>query len=733
MSRLFSFLATTAPAVPQPGRLLRKLLDGAQAVAAREVEHFRYRLADALLKLSETTNVPAEEQASFDAYNHLRKDGEKLCAAFIAALEQHCSAAVRALEEGRQDAAPAFAADLDGAQDKFLLDEVAQSLERQSGDALAILNCSLGALLAREGLATAHNPWRPQVFLGAFYRAWSAIDGERASRRVVLGLIGPQLFPRLDAVYAGLNALLAESGFAPDPKALARARRAATQAAEPPRRSPPMLFAATTSPALRVREERYYRVRDWLLGGSRPASAEPQGDMADLNLPDLFAEPDTTGKLQANTISVAVAPQLFGHLTRLQQKLEKSLRIAQPAGADILRHIGRGLPPGVLSPVDANTLELMERVFEHLLHAPEVSPLAKPLLARLQIPLLKAALMDRKFFINSTHPAHRLLDLAVSCGAGWDDTGREDALCLALKRAVDRIASEFDQDLSVFEEVSAELETLQQEEYNQAQAALADCIAQATRAEKLYRAEQAARADILERLEAGLVPYSLENFLQTQWLRVLTLAHAGERKKPEVLQRALAVMDDLLWSVQAKANNAERRELLQRLPDILARLNTWLDAIKWSGPERNGFFAALAQQHATLVRPQREDNKAKLESALAQARRASERGMFGARRKPAPGARNAAGPLENLCLGDWLEWHEEDGKRRCLRLAWISPERSQFVLAGRRAAHKLLCSELELEHRLQQGRALLLKVEGAFGRALDAVLAGPAPTQAERR
>jgi hypothetical protein len=748
MSRLFSFLATTSPQ-PRQSRLLRKLLDGAQAIAARELEGFRFRLADALLKLSETTHVPAEEQASFHGHNHLRKEGDKLCAAFMSALNQHTSAGLRALEEGRQDLPPLIPANLDGAEERLLLDELASALEKQCADALAELNCSLGALLEREALSTHQNPWRPQVFLTAFHHAWCTIDDERATRRVVLGMLGPQLFLRLDALYAGLNAALAEAGISPDAKALARARRSAVQVATSATDKPdaPALFAATTSPTMRVEDERYYRVRDWLLAGSPPAGAGNEGDVADLNLPDLFSAPNTTGDLQANTVNVAVAPRLFAHLTRLQQKLERTLRQSSADGADVLRHISRGLPPGVLSRVDENTLELVERVFEQLLQSPAMSTSLKPLLVRLQVPVLKAALMDRKFFIDGANPAHRLLDLVVNCGLDLDSDSNIDSnsdsnpgdrqrpatsesLGPALQRAVDRIAGEFDQDLTMCAEVAADLENLLQSEAQQVETAIAECITQGLRAEKLYLAEQAARADLLERLDAGAVPYALENFLQTQWLRVLTLAHAGRNKKPEILERALAVMDDLLWSLQAKADSAERKRLLQRLPDILSRLNTWLDAIKWTGPERAAFFAALSQQHANLVRSPREDSRGKLEAALTQTRRAAERSMFGARRKPLPGAVHPARPLDSLCHGDWLELQEEGGGQRALRLAWVSPQRSQFVLASRHAVSTCLYSERELEHRLQQGQVRRLQVEGAVGRALDAVLAAGRPTHA---
>src|SRR4051812_32692847 len=102
MRRLFPSFATS-PRQPRQGRLLRKLLDVAEVIAAREAELFRFRLAEALLKVSESTHVPAEEQASFHAHNHLRKEGDKFCAAVVAALNHHASAAVRALEAGRQD------------------------------------------------------------------------------------------------------------------------------------------------------------------------------------------------------------------------------------------------------------------------------------------------------------------------------------------------------------------------------------------------------------------------------------------------------------------------------------------------------------------------------------------------------------------------------------------------------------------------------------------------------
>ncbi len=745
-----SALPKAAPGAGTPGRypaVLPKLVDVAHALAGAQIESFRYRLADALLKLSETSNLPAEEQASFHAYNYLRNHGNVFCETLSTTIHAATAAALRDLEKGRP-AAPRLNPDadnFDAMEDQILQDEVNQALEQQLAEPLEELNLRIAAVLGRERVDTDTNPWRPQVFVQAVCLAWRNIDHERASMRTMLGCLSPNCFIKLDAVYAALNTALAGKGILPDIKKVVRERK---------REAVKVAFAATTSPVLLARGQRYNRVRDWLLssGEARTADDVAAAASADLNLPDLFGAQDAAGNWASNTISVAVGPRLFGHLTRLQKQLDASRQgdaaalatspatattqatatastpatatatapVPATATASILRHIRSGLPDGILTTVDSNTIELLARIVDFLLASGDIPPPVKSLLARLQIPLLKAALMDRKFFINRAHPARLLVDKIVAASVGCDPVRGPDAALLAmLSQIVQRVMTEFDQKTSLFVELYVQLDAFLAREESAAESELAGTITAALRAERLHQAQCAAQADLAQRLDTGAVPQFVEVFLENQWLRILTLAYSIRHKKPEMRERALSTLDDLIWSLQIKADAAERKEMLERLPTILANVNAWLNAIKWDGLERVRFFALLAQRHAAAVRILNDQGSARVEASVAMARRASERSAARERRLQAA----AANPERaTLCQGDWLALHDKNGTLRSMKLAWISPERSQYIFTDRSGSTTMLVAAAETGQALTTGQARVIALDHVVDRALDAVL-----------
>ncbi|MDB5797339.1 MAG: hypothetical protein JWP36_1241, partial [Paucimonas sp.] len=624
---------STSPPAPSaaPARqaaLLHKLSQIALALAKRQIDSFRFQLGDALLHFSESTDRPVEEKASFDAHHHLKKKGDAFCIAFESRLDTLSAAALRTLERGRAaDADLALATeDFDQAQHRVLQDELSDALEQHAGDTLHLLDLRVAALLGRDALDADSNPWRPQIFVQAFCQAWASIDDGAASRRATLRLLNPRLFLPLPALYGALNAVLVENGVLPELQAQALARTRQREKAMP--------FAATTSPAVRLRGARYHRVRDFLLGAPAPDTKPGNADTDHLNLPDLFSEPDANGKLQTNTISVAVGPRLFTSLTRLQRQLEEGgSEGGAPASASVLRHIKEGLPEGVLTRVDENTIELLARIFDVMFEAADLPAPVKSLLGRMQIPLVKAALMDRKFFLDAGHPARRFMDQLVACSVAWDAaSGEQDPLFQALRHAVDRITTEFDQKTALFDQVRAGLVAFVASEEREAEAALAKAMPAAQRAERLHQAELAAQADLDERLASGAVPQFVERFLETHWFRILTLGHNLREKKPEVLVRARNSLDDLIRSLQPCTDAEDRRMRLSRLPAIVADVNAWLNAIKWDGPERATFMARLAERHAAALSHKPEGGNTRVQAAVTLARRLDERSTHAARR-----------------------------------------------------------------------------------------------------
>ena len=84
--------------------------------------------------------------------------------------------------------------------------------------------------------------------------------------------------------------------------------------------------------------------------------------------------------------------------------------------------------------------------------------------------------------------------------------------------------------------------------------ALQPHIAEALRQEKMQQAHECAAADVARRIETGEVADFVEVFLETQWTRILMLAHSVAAQKPETLAHALQTMDALIDSVTPKGS-----------------------------------------------------------------------------------------------------------------------------------------------------------------------------------
>jgi hypothetical protein len=127
-------------------------------------------------------------------------------------------------------------------------------------------------------------------------------------------------------------------------------------------------------------------------------------------------------------------------------------------------------------------------------------------------------------------------------------------------------------------------------------------IQKALQREKFKQANQLALQEVAVRIATGTVPGFIETFLEQRWVKVLGLAFSVKDEKPHAVTDALNTMDDLIWSVQSKITLAQRQEMVNRLPAILAHLNKWLSLIKWEDADRMQFFADIAEAHAAIVR-----------------------------------------------------------------------------------------------------------------------------------
>jgi len=394
---------------------------------------------------------------------------------------------------------------------------------------------------------------------------------------------------------------------------------------------------------------------------------------------------------------------------------------ALPHNVFYLPRFAQSLPKGSLSRGDESTLGLLSRVFETVLLDDSIPLQTRELLRVLQVPVLKAALLDKNFFFEEAHPARRLVDLLSRMG--WEQ--RKDAadpLFQAMQRSVERVG---EAQPNAFAEAVAELEAGIAAEETAQQEAMAGPVASALKQEKLQVASRAARDAVALRVQAGEVEQVVSGFLEQRWTTVMTFAYSIEGEKPGAVGNATRAMDELIWSVKPKQTQEQRKTLIAKLPRLLQTLNKWLDAIRWQDAERLQFFARLAECHASIVRapielsPERQLELA-VEAAQQDALRRVELEQAAAEQEAA--RRQAISPVDGLERGMWFEFKSLDAARK-VKLAWVSPLRTLFIFsgAGRREAFSL--SAEKLAELLHAGSARVLAIDGVVGQVLSEAMA----------
>ncbi|MBI3712138.1 MAG: DUF1631 family protein [Burkholderiales bacterium] len=484
---------------------------------------------------------------------------------------------------------------------KLSFSRACRALELAHAEPLAALNMRLASLLGEESLNLSQNPFRPEVFVRAFHAAWVEFNPEKASHSSVLPMLSELIFD-LAPIYHSLNELLVIRGVLPDLQETYRKKR------QQSRGHSGRFVDGSKNDVARKLEQYFSDGSDDVASGEGHSSGYPSYAAENLGFNPASSE-------------------LFQYLADIQKNMAIHQLVSGAQNAMRLSQLRQEMPGMLRSGVERNTFDLLSQVFDGVTGDQEIAAPIKELINGLQVPVLKAALMDKNFFFQDEHPARRFIDLLSKYSASFDPAkGEDDPLFQAMQRNVLRVQREFDQQLSLFDEVATDLENFVRKEEAATMEALQAPINRALQKEKFKQASIAANHEVSMRIGTGEVLAFVETFLENRWTKVLTLAYSVKDEKPHALEDALKTMDDLIWSIKPKITLAQRQEMINRLPGILARLNKWLSLIKWEDADRVQFFADLAECHASIVRaPLELSPERQVEIAVEAAQLATER------------------------------------------------------------------------------------------------------------
>ena len=718
-------------------------------------------LRDVAAPVSEELFVLADstrERLLQTRYLDLRSDIEKDWNRFVETFRRDLSAAaercqnLEAPKAAGASAMPVEIPDFDGLQlvddqelsEHIVVREFAAQLSETCDEELYTLNRRVAALLGYDEQADSVNPLAPQVVCDALSDACASIGADAESRLILLRRLERHLHIGLPKVYRQINGYLIERGILPDLKRTYRRVTSSGNEAMPANIPVPAEAALSGVGALGVGT-----------GVAAPA-LDGNGIMAALQrLAQLRTASVSAGFAggSATATDIGVGQTVALDPSKVNELLLASLNALQHAplvsqGDSIVnqvRLVRESEDAKQVGGLEAVTIDIVAMLFDFIFDDAHVPVAIKALLSRLQIPVLKVAMLNPGFFADRQHPTRRFIGSVSGISIRWGGAVDEsDPFYVKLAELVDRIQAEFEDDVEVFGKALIELEDFVREhegvEDTTTLTAANLVVQRELEAEAWDRAQRAVRTFRAEHQPPRLI----DVFLGDHWVGALQRIGLEFKDDSEEWRAAVQVMDDLVWSIQVKKTPADRLKLISLLPKLLARINHGLDAISVPGEQRKVFFDALVQLHSAALRGESVGEVTSDEPApaaeVAPAFKPGEEGdllvtrsidngveveeviLVGATPLWRADDREIFRQVNDLKRGDWVEFCDDEGHRNRERLNWISPQRGILLFSNHRSAKAISIAPDALVRQIRDGKATLLLDEAIFERALSGAL-----------
>ena len=402
-----------------------------------------------------------------------------------------------------------------------------------------------------------------------------------------------------------------------------------------------------------------------------------------------------------------------------------------PSVADVRQLVltqGDGSVTHALGQADDDTVNFVSMLFDYILNDRNLAIPMKALIARLQIPIVKLAVLDKSFFARSNHPARVLLNELSSAGIGWSSAKelKRDALYDLIESIVSRVLSDFASDADVFTALTQELRAFVNKDKKRSV-----LVEQRVKESEQGKAQTNEAKQAVQRLinqkAAGLrLPKLAGQFVSDTWSRVLTLRWVKYGEGSPEWMGASATLDDLLWVLQPMCTEEElaRRESLAG--PLLDTIGEGMTEVGVAEAKVSEFLAWLHEHLATLTsndrsfldedeRPLEEDTTAPMEEIVLTTVdiRAEE---------AAPVAPEFLERLKAITEGTWVEVTEAGKPPLRCKLATITQPGSLYVFVNRRGMKVLEKNRVDMATLLKEDQLKLIDESQVFDRALQSVI-----------
>ncbi len=697
------------------------------------VEGLFNNVDDALFEMADRSRSDADQHLYFESMRELRLQRENIAKAFA----QHYSEAfetafapVETAETEEPDYDELGMVENDQLEMSVAVAGITSKITSQYSLLIMQLTRRMDHLADEEvEISERANPMGPECLGEAFVSALDCADLDIKVRIILLKLFERFVMERLSSFYTEANQMLADAGVLPDLKnVMRRERQPESQAprSEASRSTPeddglhptPSYgdtraegAAGVADQGFRVIQELLAASRGGVAGGSGTAGAVPRG--TPLSTSDVLSALGNAQQQQGDAIDIEAIPEVM----------------------DLRQVVISHAPPGTagdahLAQADDDVVNFVGMLFDYILNDRNLAIPMKALIGRLQLPIVRLAIIDRSFFGKSGHPARQLLNELSSAGIGWSSAKelKRDALYNKVEAIVLRVMNGFSDDPGLFDELLDDLRSFVKSDSKKRDQVEQRVKDNETGRARTINAKQAVQTLINQKASGMRLPAEIGRFVSDTWSKVLVYTCVKHGDRSNEWQAQTQTLDDLLWCLQPLDNLDDLNLRDDKLPSLLEALAEGMSKIQLPEAEVGKRVEEIESHLTNICSNDRayleEDEPAPVDDAFE---------VMDEIILTLPGEQlDAPADVEveatyieqigKLREGSWVELTQPSGEVVRCKLSTIIEPGGRYIFVNRRGMKVAERSRRGLAVELKRNSLNILEESQVFDRALQAVI-----------
>jgi len=609
--------------------------------------------------------------------------------------------------------------DTDEVEKQLILEKYISASETELVDMLYGLNRRLEFVLKSNTLKNSNNPYGPYVLLTTYSDMLSSDSFTKAESDIFFKAFSMTVLSKLGDVLEKINDAFIQAKVLPDLPKSKPVTKASGASARKEVVSPGGASQAEVPEKTAVVNERMQPVTE-----IEPALYRSLVEMAEVFRMQAGEKMVSDGLSVSGQLMPTI--ELIDTLTELQKgnaisggDLNNSVRLQ--IGSSVQSE-GQRRP---YEEQDEILIDVVAMFFDVILQDRHLPDIVRVLIAQLQIPVLKVAMMDKEFFTKKSHHTRRFLNALSQVGLGISEQNRQmkSAVLEKMEELVARVLMGFEDDVEIFSELCDEFDVFMEQQQRQV-----DVIEERSRkvtqsTERLELIKRKVDYEIALRLEGKRIPEFVQLFLEDAWRDVLVLAFLREEKAPREAEESLIIIDLLIESVVRPEGTDAKRSVIKGLASLFKGIKLGLENISYDFHVTAAFFKDLESWHKqvlTGISNEQEDLSAVEEVALVSFEDASDSVTLDVELKQELEGELAQMPedkfsqrVNDMHVGDWVEYENPEGTMMRAKLSWKSSVTMQCLFVDSGGAKAMDISVVDFAEELREKRMWLIGQEKA--------------------